>query len=111
MQLQNVLYFLAWAVFFFLMMRFGCGAHVMGHHHHHTESDSADRGSWTPPGQARDPVCGMTVQTAQAKSTVLAGHVYYFCSQDCRNTFEADPARYAQARGSAKSRQEHTHGH
>ena len=26
-------YFLIWAVIIFLMMRFGCGAHVMGHGH------------------------------------------------------------------------------
>ena len=31
MQLQNVLYFLVWAGLFFVMMRFGRGANVMGH--------------------------------------------------------------------------------
>ena len=34
MQLSNVLYFLLWAGLFFVMMRFGCGAHMMGHSHH-----------------------------------------------------------------------------
>ena len=32
MQLENVLYFLAFAGLFFLMMRFGCGAHITGMH-------------------------------------------------------------------------------
>ena len=30
MQIENVLYYLAWAGLFFVMMRYGCGAHVMG---------------------------------------------------------------------------------
>ena len=29
------LYFLLWGAFFFIMMRFGCGAHIMGHGHGH----------------------------------------------------------------------------
>jgi hypothetical protein len=52
MQLETVLYFLFWAGLFFVMMRFGCGAHVMGHMHHrdgpekkHEPSD----GGRTPP--------------------------------------------------------------
>jgi hypothetical protein len=42
MQLQDVLFFLFWAGLFFVMMRFGCGAHIMGHgHHHRSTSDTA----------------------------------------------------------------------
>lgn len=73
MQLQNVLYFLVWAGLFFVMMRFGCGAHVMGHGHHHGGSDPGDDhgpGSsprWAPPDTSIDPVCGRTIQTAGAK--------------------------------------------
>ena len=33
--LQNLLYFAIWAGLFFLMMRYGCGSHIMGHGHHH----------------------------------------------------------------------------
>jgi hypothetical protein len=39
MQLDNIWYYLLWAGLFFVMMRFGCGAHVMGHGHHHDGSD------------------------------------------------------------------------
>jgi len=47
-----------------------------------------------PPDRAVDPICGMTVQTAGAKSAVHNGRVYYFCSQDCRQKFESNPASY-----------------
>ena len=29
--MQTRMYFLIWGAFIFVMMRFGCGAHVMGH--------------------------------------------------------------------------------
>jgi xanthine dehydrogenase accessory factor len=49
-----------------------------------------------PPAQAVDPVCGMTVP-ATAASFPLAhdGATYYFCSTNCRRSFEQDPAAYA----------------
>ena len=75
-----------------------CGAHVMGHSHHHggKADDRSGDGNlrWVAPDQAVDPVCGMTVQTAGAKSAIHNGQVYYFCSQDCRLKFEAAPASY-----------------
>jgi len=54
MQLQNVLYFLAWTGLFLVMMRFGCGPHVMGHGHHQGRTRSDDQGPedalrWVPP--------------------------------------------------------------
>ena len=33
--MPTYLYFLLWGAFFFMMMRFGCGAHIMGHGHGH----------------------------------------------------------------------------
>jgi len=100
--LQNILYFAIWAGLIFLMMRYGCGSHIMGHGHHHSETSPAGHGGdsnmrWVPPDRAVDPVCGMTVQTAGAKSTVYAGHAYYFCSQSCRAKFEAAPLSYVRA--------------
>ena len=107
MQLGNVLYFLLWAVAFFLMMRFGCGAHVLGHGHQH--GTSPGDGTGERPEHAVDPVCGKTVDIATAKSTLYGGHAYYFCSNDCRSTFEASPASYRAS--SASSRHEgHHHG-
>ncbi len=98
-QLGNILYFLLLAGLFFFMMRFGCGAHIMGHGHSHGANSSNQRGDngdlrWIAPDQAVDLVCGMTVQTAGAKTTVHNGHVYYFCSQECRQKFETSPNSY-----------------
>jgi len=103
MQLGNVLYFLVWAGLIFIMMRYGCGAHVMGHAHRGAHSD----GSWNPPDKAIDPVCGMTIEARDAKSTIHAGHVYYFCSGSCRDKFEAAPASYAK---SSSPHEGHHHG-
>ena len=34
-----LVYFLIWGAFFFFMMRFGCGAHIMGHSNSHRHED------------------------------------------------------------------------
>ena len=45
---------------------------------------------------ATDPVCGMKVdeKTAPAK-TVYQGQTFYFCGTECKNTFDANPEKYA----------------
>ncbi len=44
---------------------------------------------------AIDPVCGMTVEPAQARASWnYQGQDYYFCAVRCRQKFEADPQRY-----------------
>jgi YHS domain-containing protein len=98
----TLLWFLLIAGFFFLMMRGGCGSHVMGHgqgqHAGHQGQDGSvpptGAARWTPPRTEIDPVCGMTVNTDDAKSSVYNGSVYYFCSAEHRDQFEADPERY-----------------
>lgn len=96
--MESILYFLFWAGFIFIMMRFGCGAHVMGHGKsggtRDETSGSATDVRWTAPKTDTDPVCGITVQTRNSKSAVHDGHVYYFCSRECRERFEAAPASY-----------------
>ncbi len=73
---------------FALMMRFGCGAHVMGHRGKHdassNESGGASAISPNQPIQSTDPVCEMSVDIARAKSAVHDGHAYYFCSKEWR---------------------------
>jgi Cu+-exporting ATPase len=44
--------------------------------------------------QARDPVCGMTVDQKTPHRTTHAGTDYFFCCAGCRTKFEADPGRY-----------------
>jgi YHS domain-containing protein len=102
--MEAVVYFLLWAGLFFLVMRFGCGAHVMGHGHKHHRS-SADRtmpvsdGGFASPEKDIDPVCGMEVEAARAKSSLFGGRAYYFCSASCREKFEANPRAFAQKPG------------
>ena len=43
--MPTYLYFLLWGAFFFVMMRFGCGAHIMGHGHGHGHSSEKPDGS------------------------------------------------------------------
>ena len=114
----SLIYFLIWGAAIFLMMRFGCGAHVMGHGHGHGHPDSTSdkhdepkaAGSITAPGdKIIDPVCHMTVEIEKAKSVVYRGQAYYFCSQDCRAKFEADPNAYAQVAGATPIVKEHHH--
>ena len=47
---------------------------------------------------ATDPICGMTVEIATAKHTLVhQGVTFYFCGARCRQAFERDPARYVTA--------------
>src|SRR5438270_6889138 len=53
----------------------------------------------TPSARAVDPVCGMTVDPATARvSLVHDGQTYYFCCPSCRDRFQADPQRWTAAR-------------
>lgn len=45
--------------------------------------------------EARDPVCGMSVNVDKAKhKTEYSGRSYYFCCAGCRQSFEQEPNRY-----------------
>lgn len=52
----------------------------------------------TSPGQAIDPVCGMTVEISAAAPRAESGGITsYFCCPGCRAAFLRDPDRYAAA--------------
>ncbi len=43
----------------------------------------------------KDPVCGMEFDSSQAEAqTSYQGQSYFFCSQDCRRTFEENPREF-----------------
>lgn len=111
--MDALLYFLFWAVLIFVMLRFGCGAHVMGHGRARSgHGAAAGNGDvrWIAPETDTDPVCGMVVETENAKSAVHDGAVYYFCSSKCRETFEASPQAYtAPAADQGVKAMEHVH--
>jgi YHS domain-containing protein len=114
--MEALLYFALWGGLIFLMMRFGCGAHVMGHGHGKRSgtSGAADGDHrelrWEAPKKAVDPVCRKTIATESAKPSVFDGNVYYFCSRDCREVFEAAPDVYLGGEHRDTARQlEHSH--
>jgi len=110
--MQPLLYFLLWAGLIFIMMRFGCGAHVMGHGSHgghKTDEGSPKEQRQITPLKATDPVCGMTVEPAKAKSSLFEGVAYYFCSNQCREKFEAAPGTYISRSKSLEPEKEHHH--
>src|SRR4051794_25482947 len=51
-----------------------------------------------------DPVCGMTVEPAEAAGSVEhAGRTYYFCNPSCVERFKAAPADFVDADGNRPS--------
>lgn len=61
---------------------------------------AASKGIFGAP--ATDPICGMTVDekraTAAGRKSEFGGATFYFCADECKARFEAEPAKYAHAR-------------
>lgn len=93
--MQGLFSLLLFAAFFYLMMRFGCGAHMVHGSHSH-EGHAGEGGSGAP---VRDPVCGMAVAPEQGYSESYDGQSYRFCSRNCLDQFDADPGRYITQKG------------
>lgn len=72
---------LLFAVFFYIMMRFGCGAHMI-HGGHNYE------GSQTNPV---DPVCNQEVDVNEGYGMMYKERLYRFCSRTCLEKFDNDP--------------------
>lgn len=97
--------------FFFLMMRFGCGGHMMGHGHSKGEADAHHEGSHETEerveertvnthvhsGKFIDPVCGMPVPRDAGYGKMYEARPYRFCSRACLDKFDADPESYVPA--------------
>ncbi len=112
--MEALLYFVFWGAFIFLMMRFGCGAHVMGHGRKHGQTEESPKTEtselrWVPPETDTDPVCGKVVSTNEARATVHAGTVYYLCSRECREVFEIAPELYVSGSDGKQPSLEHSH--
>jgi len=90
--LKSLGWILLWGGVFFLMMRYGCGRHMMGGHGH---GGHGGRGDAAPGGGVKDPVCGMSVDPKNAAAAAVhGGNTYYFCSTSCRDKFEPAPQQY-----------------
>ncbi len=62
----------------------------MSNHEHHTHTHGP------APGELRDPVCGMTVETSSPHKTEHDGQTWHFCSSHCQERFEASPEQFLQ---------------
>jgi Cu+-exporting ATPase len=52
-----------------------------------------------------DPVCGMEVNPASAEAQrEYSGQTFYFCSEECKRKFDADPERYVDDTDRAQAR-------
>ncbi|NIA02605.1 MAG: YHS domain-containing protein [Planctomycetia bacterium] len=89
--MDGLLSLLLFAAFFYLMMRFGCGAHMV-HGKHGNDSKKSNDDSST--AKHIDPVCGMQVDTEQGYGKMHDGQLYRFCSRSCLDHFEANPGQY-----------------
>lgn len=101
--MEGLLWLLVFGGLFYVMMRWGCGAHAV--HGHGAHGGHAERGPSAEGAQAgravhsttnaRDPVCGMTVDGGSSYHRSYEGREYRFCSEQCRRRFDADPAHYS----------------
>ena len=64
---------LLFAAFFYFMMRFGCGAHMV--HGNHGKRDGLGDSA------ANDPVCGMPVASGEGYAMLRQGRQYRFLQQ------------------------------
>jgi YHS domain-containing protein len=63
------------------------------------------------PGQYRDPVCGMRTDDS-GPSIIHDGETYYFCSNQCRQSFEEHPTKFVgshEQTSDVRSSQGHEH--
>ncbi len=92
--MDGLLGLLIFGVLFFVMMRYGCGAHIMhGGHGSHGDHGDAQAGG-------KDPVCGMDVAPDKGYSMAWGGRMFRFCSRSCLEKFEAGPEKFAASEGS-----------
>jgi len=91
---------LFYALLFYLMMRFGCGAHMIhGHGNHGSHQDSGS-------GTFIDPVCGKEVDQNKGYGVMHEGNLYRFCSRQCLDQFDGQPSLFIH-----KQHKEETHEH
>ncbi len=111
--METMLSFALWAVLIWLLNRLGQDGTLINQWYGHLQDSSAssDGGGFrlhgAPPERSVDPACGNPVTPDKAKPSIHAGNVYYFCSRECREVFEAAPDLYLGTAG-ANQRNLHT---
>lgn len=103
--MEGILWLLVFGAFFYFMMRYGCGAHMVhgghggngGHGGHN--GDTAHSEHRAIGASVTDPVCGMGVAPDSGYAKMFKGLEYRFCSRKCLDQFDAQPAQYARQEG------------
>jgi len=94
--MDGLLSLLLFAAFFYVMMRFGCSAHMVHGRAGHGQREHAGHGQGAPTAASSvDPVCGMTLEPDTGYTKMFDGRAYRFCSRTCLDKFEAAPRQYA----------------
>jgi YHS domain-containing protein len=97
--MEGLFSFLLFAGLFYVMMRFGCGAHMVhghGGHGGHGKGEKESHGEHAPTAsRSIDPVCGMEVAADKGYTKMYAGREFRLCSRACLDKFEANPQQYA----------------
>lgn len=85
--MEGLLSYIIFAGLFYLMMRYGCGAHMFhgGRHGSHSEPNESKH---------TDPVCGMEVDVDKGYGKMHESTLYRFCSRDCLDKFEDNTDKY-----------------
>lgn len=99
--MDGLLWFLIFGGLFYVMMRYGCGAHSVHGHGGHGEH-GAHEGRAPGGGEHIDPVCGMVVASEQGYGKMHHGTLYRFCSRNCLDKFEAEPDKYLKSAGATR---------
>jgi len=93
---------LLFAVFFYLMMRVGCGSHhAHGHHHEGKSAGLKDDGI-----DHHDPVCGMQVKPQEGYGRMYQEKLFRFCSRRCLDKFDEAPEKYLEKTDKPKKLEE-----
>lgn len=92
MMFGGLLTLLLFGALFYVLMRYGCGAHMV---HGSQGAHQAGRGVSAVAGDSgNDPVCGMTVEPGHGYAENREGREYHFCSRKCLDKFDAEPQHY-----------------
>jgi YHS domain-containing protein len=91
--MDRIISLLLFAAFFYFMMRFGCGSHMVHGHHRHEDH----KGHEGPQADSKDPVCGMEVAPDTGYSEKYQSREYRFCSRKCLDQFDTNPQQFARA--------------
>ena len=101
--MEGLFSLLLFAGLFYVMMRFGCGAHMVhGHGGHGGHGDHREHGAHQEGTRAVDPVCGMELPPGQGYTKTHAGREYRLCSRVCLDKFDANPDRYVSVQGGSR---------